>query len=176
MPTVLNDIHRAVTSRAKIRFEYSGRSRTIHPYGLRMAPRGWALEGWEEESGEPRVFSLQRISGVRIDQPGTASPPERSMRPTLDPLRFEIDRAAPAVVRTGIRFRESVDAVLHRPLNVTPGPVVDGEPTEDLHYEVTNHTNFLVRVLRLDERVVLLGGDTLRAALQRMLTALGEVQ
>ena len=176
VPAVLGDVQRAVTSGAVAKFAYSGRDRTVHPYGLRVAPRGWVLEGWEQESGQAKVFSLQKMGRVRIGLPGTAAPPERSGRPTLDPLRFEIDQPAQAVLEVVTRFRPQVDAVLHEPLHAEPGPPVAGEATELLHYRVTNHTNFLVRVLRLDERVRLLGDDILRAALGKMLVALREVE
>ena len=132
-------------------------------------------EGWEEESGQAKVFSLHRMVEVRIDRPGTASPPERATRPTLDPLRFQIDDPAEALLEVPTRFRQQVDAVLHHPLRVEPGPMAGGEPTELLHYTVTNHANFLVRVLRLDERVRLLGGEELRIGMQRMLRELLEV-
>lgn len=176
VPEVLGDVQRAVRSRATVKFDYSGRRRTVHPYGLAMAPRGWVVEGWEEESGQAKMFSLQKMGEVRIDRPGTASPPERSTRPTLDPLRFALDDPAEAVLEVPTRFREQVDAVLHHPLRVDPGPESGGEPTQRLHYEVTNHTNFLVRVLRLDARVVLLGGDRMRSELRRMLDALAGVE
>ncbi len=176
VPDVLGEVQRAVTSRAKVRFDYSGRPRTVHPYGLRVAPRGWVLEGWEQESGQAKVFSLQKMGTVRIDRPGTASPPDRSTRPTLDPLRFELDDPAEAVLEVPTRFRGQVDAVLHLPLRVEPGLQRDSEPTELLHYVVTNHTNFLVRLLRLDERVVLRGGAQLREALRQMLIRLAEVE
>jgi predicted DNA-binding transcriptional regulator YafY len=176
VPGALGDVQRAVTTRAQVRFDYSGKTRTVHPYGLRIAPRGWVLEGWEQESEQSKTFSLQRMSAVRIGRPGTAAAPERAERPTLDPLRYRIDPPAPAQLRVPVRFREQVDAVLHHPLRDEPGPEVEGEATQVLHYTVTNHTNFLVRVLRLDTRVVLLGGDGLRTALQTMLLRLSEVQ
>lgn len=176
VPAALTEVQRAVTTRAKVRFDYSGRTRTIHPYGLRMAARGWVLEGWEEEAGQAKVFSLQKMVHVRIDRPGTASPPERSTRPTLDPLRFELDAPVKAVLQVPQRFRAAVDAMLHSPLLVEPGPPVAGEASDLLHYEVTNHANFLFRVLRLDERVVLLGGEELRKKLQQMLLQITEVQ
>ena len=176
VPSVLGDVQRAVASRALVKFDYSGQPRTVHPYGLRMARRGWVLEGWEQESGRAKVFNLQRVGSVRIGVPGTASPPERSARPTLDPLRFEIDEPAQALVRVSTRFRQQVEAVLHLPLRVEPGPAADGEPTEDLHYRVTNHTNFLARVIRLDERVLLVGDAALREGLRQMLTHLADVR
>lgn len=175
VPAALGEVQRAVTTRAKVRFEYSGRTRTIHPYGLRMAPRGWVLEGWEEESGQAKVLSLQKMVGVRIDRPGTASPPERAVRPTLDPLRYQLDDPVEAVLQVPVRFRSEVDAMLRHPLRAEPGPVVEGDATELLYHEVTNHTNFLVRVLRLDERVVLLGGKQLRKELRQMLVRIAEV-
>jgi len=176
IPDGLGEVQRAVATRAVVKFDYSGRPRTIHPYGLRMAPRGWVLEGWEAESESAKIFSLQKMADVRIGRPGTASPPERSTRPTLDPLRFLLDDPADAILQVPQRFRPEVDAALHLPQLAEPAEDVAGEATELLHYRVTNHTNFLVRLLRLDERVVLLGGDAMRAALQRMLTKLAEVE
>lgn len=176
VPGALGQVQRAVTTRAKIRFDYSGKTRTVHPYGLRMASRGWVLEGWEEEAGQAKVFSLQKMVDVRIDRPGTASPPERSARPTMDPLRFELDDPVDAVLQVPQRFRTQVDAMLHHPLRVEPGPASEGEPTQLLHYRVTNHANFLFRVLRLDERAVLIGGPDLREELRQMLLRVMEVQ
>lgn len=176
IPDALGEVQRAVATSAKIRFEYSGRIRTLHPYGLRIAQHGWVLEGWEEESGQGKVFNLQKMSRVRIDRPATASAPERAPLPTLDPLRFELDPPAAAQLQVSQRFRTQVEAVLNSPIRVEPGPDSAGEPTEVLHYSVTNHRNFLTRVLRLDERVVLLGGDELRDRLHRMLLQLTEAE
>lgn len=176
VPSALGEVQRAVSTRAKVRFDYSGKTRTVHPYGLRMAKRGWVLEGWEQESGQGKVFSLQKMVNVRIDRPATASPPERAARPTMDPLRFELDDPAAAVLQVPQRFRAEVDALLHHPLRVEPGPPSEGEPTELLHYDVTNRTNFLYRVLRLDERVVLIGGPELREELHQMLLRITEVR
>ncbi len=176
VPEVLGEVQRAVATRAVVKFDYSGKRRTVHPYGLQMATRGWVLDGWEEGSGQSKLFSLQKMASVAIGRPETASPPERSARPTLDPLRFAVDDPVEAVLRVGTRFRAQVDGMLHHPLLVEPGGDVAGEPTELLHYTVTNHMNFVVRVLRLDERVELLGGDTIRAVLRSVLRALAEVQ
>jgi predicted DNA-binding transcriptional regulator YafY len=176
VPSVLDDVQRAVTTRALVKFDYAGRPRTVHPYGLRVAPRGWVLEGWEQESGIAKVFNLQRMRAVQIGRPNTASPPERSTRPTLDPLRYEIDEPVTAELQVPTRFRHQVDAELHHPLTVRPGPEAAGEPTEILQYRVTNHLNFGIRVLRLDERVTLLGGDEIRALVADMLRALLEVE
>jgi predicted DNA-binding transcriptional regulator YafY len=176
VPSVLDEVQRAVTTRALVKFDYAGRSRTVHPYGLRVAPRGWVLEGWEQESGIAKVFNLQRMKAVQIGRPDTASPPERSARPTLDPLRYEIDEPVAAELQVSTRFRHQVDAELHHPLTVRPGPEVAGEPTEILEYRVTNHLNFAIRVLRLDERVTLLGGDEIRALVADMLRLLLEVE
>ena len=99
----------------------------------------------------------------------------RATRPTLDPLRFEIDEPAAAVLQVPTRFRHQVDAELHHPLTAKPGPVAAGEATEILEYRVTNHRNFAVRVLRLDERVTLLGDDQIRTIVADMLRALMEV-
>lgn len=175
VPDVLDAVQRAVRSGAKIAFDYSGRRRTIHPYGLLMAVRGWALDGWEEESGQAKVFNLQKMSSVRLDRPGTASPPERSQRPTLDPLSYELDVPATAVLRVPVRFRQQVEAVLHNPLQAEPAGSQDGEATELLTYRVTNRTNFVVRVLRLAERVTLIGDEAMRGELRQMLQALVEV-
>lgn len=176
VPDVLGDVQRAVRTRAMVRFDYAGKARTIHPYGLQVAARGWVLEGWEQESGQSKAFSLQRMHALQIDRPGTARPPERSTRPTLDPLRFEIDPPVAAELRVPVRFREQVDAELHEPVDVQVGPEMDGEPTQILHYQVTNHLNFAVRVLRLDTRATLLGGAQIRSVVSDMLRALTEVE
>jgi predicted DNA-binding transcriptional regulator YafY len=176
VPGVLGEVQRAVSTRAVVKFDYAGRSRTVHPYGLRVARRGWVLEGWEQESGIAKGYSLQRMAAVQIDRPKTAAPPERSARPTLDPLRFEIDAPAAAVLQVPTRFRHQVDAELHHPLTVKPGPVVAGEATEILEYRVTNHLNFAVRLLRLDERVTLQGGERIRSIVADMLRELLEVE
>jgi predicted DNA-binding transcriptional regulator YafY len=176
VPSVLDQVQRAVTTRALVKFDYAGRSRTVHPYGLRVARRGWVLEGWEQESGIAKVFNLQRMKALQIDRPDTAAAPERSTRPTLDPLRYEIDEPVSAVLQVPTRFRHQVDAELHHPLTARPGPEVAGEPTEILEFRVTNHLNFAIRVLRLDERVTLLGGDRIRSVVAEMLQALMEVE
>ncbi len=175
VPAVLGEVQRAVSTKAVVKFDYAGRARTVHPYGLRVARRGWVLEGWEQESGIAKGYSLQRMATVQIGHPKTATPPVRATRPTLDPLRFEIDEPASGVLQVPIRFRQQVDAELHHPLTAKPGPVVAGEATEILEYRVTNHLNFAVRLLRLDERVTLLGDDRIRATVADMLHALMEV-
>jgi hypothetical protein len=70
-------------------------------------------------------------------------------------------------------YLDEVVADLHEPhRSAGPVPGAHGQAVRLLTYEVTNRRYFVHRVLRLGERVRLVGDATMRAALAAMLVPL----
>lgn len=174
VPETLTLVQRAVALAALVKFEYAGRRRTVDPWGLSVAQRGWVLYGFERDSGEEKTFSLQRMSSVKIGEPGSATRPDRAERPTLDPRRWRKNPPVPAEVWVPEEFLTDALRDLHEPAETRPAER-DGVPGHLLTYEVTNHVYFCWLVLQLDRRVVLVGGSEIRAVLAKLLVGLMEV-
>jgi predicted DNA-binding transcriptional regulator YafY len=70
-------IHRAIAGRHRLRFTYSGRARTLAPFGLLARHGKWYLIGEDVDLGAERTFRLDRIEGdievldeTSFDRPG----------------------------------------------------------------------------------------------------------
>ena len=125
VPSVLGDVQRAVASRALVKFDYSGLPRTVHPYGLRMAPRrlGPGGLGAGVRAGQGLQPAADRFGPHRAA--GHRQPPGALDAADPGPAAVRDRRAGRgAVLRVSTRFRGQVDAVLHLPLRVEPGPEV----------------------------------------------------
>jgi predicted DNA-binding transcriptional regulator YafY len=170
----LDLVQRAVASNAVIRFQYSGRPRVLHPYGLTPGDRGgWLCHGWEQGPQAAKSFAVGKMRGVSIDPPGSADAPPLAGIPTLDPFRFAIDPPSVAELEVLEAYLDEVVADLHEPhRSAGPVPGAHGQAVRLLTYEVTNRRYFVHRVLRLGERVRLVGDATMRAALAAMLVPL----
>lgn len=173
----LDLVQRAVASNAIIRFHYSGRPRVLHPYGLTPERRGgWLCHGWEEAPQAAKSFAVAKMRSVAIDAPGTAHAPPRSDIPTLDPFRFDVDPPSVAELEVLAQYVDEVVADLQEPRRLSePVATASGVPAHRLEYVVTNRRYFVHRVVRLGERVRLVGDETMRDALHGMLVALTEV-
>ena len=174
VPETLTLVQRAVALAALVKFEYAGKRRTVDPWGLSVAQRGWVLYGFERDSGQEKTFSLQRMSSVKIGGPGTAERPDRAERPTLDPRRWRKDQPVTAQVWVPEEFLVDALRDLHEPQAQEPAER-SGAAGHLLTYEVTNHVYFCWLVLQLDRRVILVGGAEIRAVLAKLLVGLLEV-
>ena len=64
----LADLFAAVTERRLTRFEYGGKPRRMHPYGLVHRRGHWYVVGPEEGSENVKVFRVDRVSDLALDE------------------------------------------------------------------------------------------------------------
>jgi predicted DNA-binding transcriptional regulator YafY len=162
----LDAVLRAAARRCLVRFTYKGRVRVVHPHVVRSGPSGWYLAGREDTSADAKVFVVDRMSDVRIDQPGTADPVAAQERRSLDPLGWEVDPPVEAVVETTPEHRQQVERALGATAVDSPG-----DPTL-LRVRVTHRAAFRHRLYELGTRVRLRGPAGLR---RELLDELAEV-
>jgi predicted DNA-binding transcriptional regulator YafY len=162
----LDAVLRAAARGCLVRFTYKGRDRVVHPHVVRSGPSGWYLAGREDTSTDAKVFVVDRMSDVRIDQPGTAEPVAAQERRSLDPLGWEVDPPVEAVVETTPEHRQQVERALGATVADSPG-----DPTV-LRVRVTHRAAFRHRLYELGTRVRLRGPADLR---RELLDELAEV-
>lgn len=94
----LADLYTAAAERQLVSFEYRRRPRHVEPYGLGHRRGHWYLVAVED--GEPRVFRVDRIEGVRLGgRPGAFERrPEVDVRGELDTHPWEVGSDAPIPV------------------------------------------------------------------------------
>lgn len=163
----------AVTRRCIVRFRYSGRERVVHPMAIGPQQRGWVLAGLEEESDQVKTFTAHKMSDLRLDAPGTASPP--SVAVSVDPLSWEVDPASTARLLVATRFVPDVERLLHQPTaTVAVDTAEGGEDSVEMVYRVTNRRIFLSRMFELGMRVRLTGDETMRSEAAALLRSVME--
>ncbi len=167
----LDQVHSALQGRCLLRFTYKGAPRTVHPEVLWARAKGWYLTAREDGvDGGVKTFVVARMSGVELDEPGSAAePPPSPARPDLDPLAWERDAPLEAVVSTTAEHLPLAQAMLGR----RGSPVTVGAEGElvRLTVTVTSREAFLVRLCRLGTRVRLEGPAELRVQLRDRLLA-----
>lgn len=164
-PDALDEAIRAVSARCVLRCTYNGKRRTVDPTGVRRSSGGWVLTGFDRSRGAARSFYVARMTGVSLDDPGTAREfPDLAER-GIDPLTWAVDPPLTARLAVPSQFRGDVERLLGPRLQ--PAAASDG--TDVVAVPVTNRWVFLARVIELGERVTLVGPDELRADLARRL-------
>jgi predicted DNA-binding transcriptional regulator YafY len=156
----LDLVQRGTTRHCRVRFEYKGGPRAVHPVRVHSGPSGWYLTGREEGQDVVKEFVVSRMSGVSLDAPGTADVVAEAPRPSLDPLRWQQDPPTDVVVEVPAEHRLLVQNLLGRAQDVT-----DEGGTLRLTYVVTNRAVFRWRVYELGTRVRVLGPDDVRREL-----------
>ena len=156
----LDLVQRGTTRHCRVRFEYKGEPRLVHPVRVHSGPSGWYLAGREDGQEVVKEFVVSRMSDVSLDAPGTADVVEEAPRPSLDPLRWELDPPTDVVLEVPPEHRLLVENLL----GGAQGVDEDGG-TLRLTYVVTNRAVFRWRVYELGTRVRLLAPDDVRREL-----------
>jgi proteasome accessory factor B len=86
----VEQLHSAVTERREVAFDYRGRRRRLHPFGLLSRNGYWYVVGHDVDAGDQRTFRLDRLdSEVALGKPAAF---ER-------PPGFRVSEAFPADAR-----------------------------------------------------------------------------
>lgn len=153
----LDLVQRGTTRHCRVRFEYKGEPRVVHPARVHSGPSGWYLSGREEGQEVVKEFVVSRMSDVSLDPPGTAEIVDETPRPSLDPLSWLQDPPADVVVEMPAEHRLLVENLLGQPRELT-----EDENTVRMTYVVTNRAVFRWRVYELGTRVLVLGPEDVR--------------
>jgi predicted DNA-binding transcriptional regulator YafY len=145
----LDLVQRATARRCRVRFTYKGESRVVDPARVHSGPSGWYLSGREAGSSLAKEFVVSRMSDVELDPPGSAPAYEEPVRPSLDPLSWEVDPPLDVVLGLAEEHRVLVENLLGPAASDAPGG--DGELL--LGYRVTNRRVLRNRVYELGTRV-----------------------
>lgn len=153
----LDLVQRGTTRHCRVRFEYKGEPRVVHPARVHSGPSGWYLSGREEGQEVVKEFVVSRMSDVSLDPPGTAEIVDETPRPSLDPLSWLQDPPADVVVEMPAEHRLLVENLLGQPRELT-----EDANTVRMTYVVTNRAVFRWRVYELGTRVRVLGPEDVR--------------
>ena len=156
----LDLVQRAVTRHCLVQFEYKGEPRAVHPVRVHSGPSGWYLSGLEDAADRPGIvkeFVVSRMSGVRLDAPGTADVVEAAPRPSLDPLTWLQDPPTEVVVEVPAEHRLLVENLLGRAPTAT-----EAGSSVRMTYVITNRAVFRWRVYELTTRVRVVGPEEIR--------------
>jgi hypothetical protein len=147
-PEFLGAIQHAVQDRCLLRFTYKGVRRAVHPDALYASQSGWVLVGREDSGRITKEFVAARMSRVRIDDPGSADPPDELGLRSLDPMSFAID--PPVTVTLGVPADFAADV-----LRLMSGGEVVGTDRGEVIIDrvVTNRAAFRSRLFELGMRV-----------------------
>lgn len=153
----LDLVQRGTTRHCRVRFEYKGEPRVVHPARVHSGPSGWYLSGREEGQEVVKEFVVSRMSDVSLDPPGTAEIVDETPRPSLDPLSWLQDPPTDVVVEMPAEHRLLVENLLGQPRELT-----EDANTVRMTYVVTNRAVFRWRVYELGTRVRVLGPEDVR--------------
>ena len=161
---VLGDLFGAVTDRRSITFEYRGRSRSLHPYGLAHRRGHWYLVGRGDE-GE-RVFRVDRIEGLKVggDSGAFEKPRGFDVRKTVDTQPWEAGQDP--LIEAEVRFAPEVAWWAARTLGL-PDP--NGSLTARV--PAANHDAFVGWVLSFGEHAEVLSPPEIRAEIRARVAA-----
>jgi predicted DNA-binding transcriptional regulator YafY len=145
----LDLVQRATARRCRVRFTYKGESRAVDPARVHSGPSGWYLSGRETGSSLVKEFVVSRMSDVELEPPGSAPAYDEAVRPSLDPLSWEVDPPLDVVLGLAAEHRVLVENLL--------GPATSVAEAENgellLGYRVTNRRVLRNRVYELGTRV-----------------------
>lgn len=157
LPVDLDRVREAVRSGCVMKFVYNGRGREVDPISWRWVAHELVVEGWEQETGMVKSFTVARILDLELGPPGSSQTPDDVPRPGLDPITWQVDPPLEAVIECP-GFAEDVIALL--------GGEQDGDVVRVM---VTNRLVFLARIVELGERARLVAPEELRAELRELL-------
>lgn len=153
-------VFQAVTERQVLKFEYRGRVRRVHPYGLLHQRGHWYLVG--TEGAEVRAFRMDRGSGFSAE--GSAGAFER-------PAGFRLREAVPALpwqageedLEAVVRFDPEVAWWARRQLADPALEQADGGLEAKIH--VANPAAFVGWMLAFEDHAEIISPEVLRSQL-----------
>lgn len=154
----LDLVQRGVTGRCRMRFDYKGQPRVVHPRRVHSGPSGWYLSGREEGQAVVKEFVVFRMGPVTLDAPGSAEPVREEPRPSLDPLTWLQDPPTTVVVAVPAEHRLLAENLLGRASQVS-----EHAGALHLRYVVTHRAVFRWRLYELGTRVRVLSPPEVRA-------------
>ena len=168
----LADLFVAVTERRRVRFEYTGKRRTVEAYGLVHRRGHWYLVGPEQDDSTVKVFRVDRIPTLELDdESGSYERPEGFRAATAVPeVPWE---AGPGDTEAVVRFGASIAWWARRQL-AGSGEVVempDGGLEARLH--VANPKAFVGWMLSFDADAEIMSPPELRQRLLERVRAAG---
>lgn len=157
----LAELYAAVVERRLLDFGYKGRRRTVAPHGLGHRRGHWYLVG--VESGEVRVYRIDRMEGIRTGETPGAFPrrPGVSVRSVLDAEPWEAGAEAPTVVT--VHFDPEVAWWAARRLGTQPLASREEGGGVEAELEVRHLDAFLGWVLGFGEHAEVIGPPEVRA-------------
>jgi predicted DNA-binding transcriptional regulator YafY len=125
---------------------------------VHSGPSGWYLSGREADGDVVKEFVVARMSDIALDAPGTAEVVAEPVRPSLDPLSWQVDPPVEVVLAVPAEHR-----VLAANLLGTPVSTAQSGRDLELTYLVTNRQVFRYRIYELGTRVTVLSPTEVRA-------------
>ena len=164
---MLGLVFQAVLERARLRFVYRGRPRTLAPYGMRHQRGHWYFAGAEPEHPDSvRTYRLDRARDMEVVGPagGFERPRDFSARDILSSLPWE---HGPEQSVARVRWDPDVAwwAENRFPDARTVDHGRDGSIVLDIPYSATD--SFVDLILDMDDAAVILDPPDLRAELIR---------
>lgn len=160
-------VFQAVLERARLRFVYRGRSRTLAPYGMRHQRGHWYFAGAEPEHPDiVRTYRLDRAGDMEVVGPSGAfeRPRDFSARDILSSLPWEKGSE-----QSTARVRWDPDVAWWAENRFSEAQVVDhsrdGSIVLNIPYSVRE--SFIDMILDMDDSAVILDPPDLRADLIR---------
>ena len=164
---MLGLVFQAVLERARLRFVYRGRSRTLAPYGMRHQRGHWYFAGAEPEHPDSvRTYRLDRAGDMEVVGPagGFERPRDFSARDILSSLPWE-----QGPEQSVARVRWDPDVAWWAENRFPDARAVDhgrdGSIVLDIPYSATD--SFVDLILDMDDAAVILDPPDLRAELIR---------
>lgn len=154
----LDLVQRATARRCRLRFTYKGEPRVVNPALVHSGPSGWYLTAREDGSRLDKEFVVSRMTGLALDQPGSAVSLDEPVRRSLDPLSWEVDPATEVVLRVPSEHEVLATNLLGTPATTT----MDGSDLL-LGYRVTHRRVFRFRLYELGTRVLVVSPHDIRA-------------
>jgi predicted DNA-binding transcriptional regulator YafY len=151
----LNAVIAAVRSKARLRFRYNGSDRVVHPESLRTQQTKWYLRGHEDGGDVLKSFVVSRMTDVRADPPGSATPLADAERQGLHPMGWQVDPPIDVTLSAPEQYVADVERWLGTPLTSDETGLPAGEVL--LTYRVTHRAAMQSRLHQLGTRVRVVG-------------------
>ncbi len=114
----LDLVQRGTARHCLVRFTYKGEPRVVHPARVHSGPSGWYLSGREDGGEVVKEFVVARMSDIALDPPGTAEVVAEPVRPSLDPLSWQVDPPVEVVLAVPAEHRVLAENLLGTPVSV----------------------------------------------------------
>jgi predicted DNA-binding transcriptional regulator YafY len=156
----LTTAFQAITERRALRFDYRGRKRSVHPYGLLHQRGHWYLVA--AESGQVRSYRIDRGSDYQPDGPAPAFDRPAGFR-LRDALPSAPWQAGEQDVEAVVRFDADVAWWARRQLPGVPTELADG--SLEARIQVANPAAFIGWLLTFEDKALIVEPEDLRRQL-----------